>query len=88
LKWLKASNIAVDTGRNYKTDCKWQSQFVIPWLFAGPGRLPGEVFLPLNERNFMINTTYSWMGGQRWIWAVLAVLVIVVVVMKKLFKKK
>jgi hypothetical protein len=36
----------------------------------------------------MINTTYSWMGGQRWIWAVLAVLVVVVVVMKKLFKKK
>jgi hypothetical protein len=28
------------------------------------------------------------MGGQRWIWAVLAVLVVVVVVIKKLFIRK
>jgi len=25
LKWLKASDIALDSGGNYKTDCKWQS---------------------------------------------------------------
>jgi hypothetical protein len=36
----------------------------------------------------MIDDTYSWMGGQMWIWAVLAVLVVVVVVIKKLFRRK
>jgi len=30
----------------------------------------------------MINNTYEWMGGQMWIWAVLAV------VIKKLFRRK
>jgi FtsH-binding integral membrane protein len=35
-----------------------------------------------------MNHTYSWMGGQLWIWAVLAVLVVVVVVIKSLFRKK
>jgi hypothetical protein len=29
-----------------------------------------------------------YFSGQRWIWAVLAVLVVVVVVIKKLFRKK
>jgi len=36
----------------------------------------------------MLNNSYAWMGGQWWIWLMLAVLVIVVVVMKKLFKRK
>jgi hypothetical protein len=41
-----------------------------------------------NGRNFMLNNSYSWLGGQWWIWLTLAVLVVVVVVMKKLFKRK
>ena len=36
----------------------------------------------------MINTTYEWMGEQMWIWAVLAVLLVFVVVIKKLFRRK
>ena len=30
----------------------------------------------------------GWAGGQMWIWAALAVLVVVVVVFKSLFRKK
>ena len=36
----------------------------------------------------MMNQTGGWMGGQMTIWAVLAVLVVVVVVLKSLFRKK
>ena len=40
----------------------------------------------------MMNHTDGWMGGwaggQIWMWAVLAVLVVVVVVIKSLFRKK
>jgi integral membrane sensor domain MASE1 len=36
----------------------------------------------------MINNSYAWMGGQWWISAVLAVLVVVAVVIKKLFRRK
>ena len=35
-----------------------------------------------------MNQTNGLMGGQIWIWAVLAVLVVVVVVLKKVFRKK
>jgi uncharacterized membrane protein len=40
------------------------------------------------NRELMINNSYAWMGGQWWIWAVLAVLVVVAVVIKKLFRRK
>jgi uncharacterized membrane protein len=36
----------------------------------------------------MINNTYEWVGGQMWIWAVLAVLLVVAVLIKKLFRRK
>jgi hypothetical protein len=36
----------------------------------------------------MINDSYAWMGGQWWIWAALAVLLVVAVVIKKLFRRK
>jgi hypothetical protein len=36
----------------------------------------------------MMNHTYGWMGGQMWLWAVLAVLVVVVVLINSLFRKK
>jgi hypothetical protein len=36
----------------------------------------------------MMNHADGWIGGQMWIWAVLAVLVVVVVVINKLFRKK
>jgi len=36
----------------------------------------------------MINDAYGWMGGQMWIWAVLAVLLVIAVLIKKLFRRK
>jgi len=36
----------------------------------------------------MMNHAGGWMGGQMWIWVVLAVLVVVVVVIKSLTRKK
>jgi len=45
-----------------------------------------------NERSFMTNHTVGWMGGwaggQMLIWAVLAILVVVVVVIKSMIRKK
>jgi len=35
----------------------------------------------------MMNHTYGWMGGGMWLWAVLAILVVLVVVFKSLFRK-
>ena len=35
-----------------------------------------------------MNQAGGWMGGQIWLWAALAVLVVVVVVLKKLFRKR
>ncbi len=35
-----------------------------------------------------MDQTVGWMGGQMTIWAVLAVLVVVVVVLRNLFRKK
>jgi len=36
----------------------------------------------------MMNHSFGWMGGQMSIWAMLAVLVVIVVVINKLFRKK
>jgi hypothetical protein len=36
----------------------------------------------------MINNSGGWMGGGIWMWALLAVLVVVAVVIKSLFRKK
>jgi hypothetical protein len=36
----------------------------------------------------MMNHTDGWMGGQMWIWVILAVLVVVVVVIRSLTRKK
>lgn len=36
----------------------------------------------------MINTAYGWMGGQMGIWAILAVLLVIVVVIHSLSRKK
>ncbi len=36
----------------------------------------------------MMNQADGWMGGQMWMWAVLAVLVVIVVVINKLFRNK
>lgn len=36
----------------------------------------------------MMNQNFGWMGGQLSIWAVLAVLVVVVVLFNKLFRNK
>ena len=36
----------------------------------------------------MMNQAGGWMGGQMWMWTVLAVLVVVVVVINKLFRNK
>lgn len=36
----------------------------------------------------MMNHEYGWMGGGTWMWAALAVLVVVVVVANKVFRKK
>jgi len=36
----------------------------------------------------MMNHGYGWMGGQASIWAVLAILVVIVVVVNKLFRNK
>jgi hypothetical protein len=35
-----------------------------------------------------MNHSYRWMGGQMWIWVTLAVLVVLVVVFRNLFRKK
>ena len=40
-----------------------------------------------NERDVMMNQAYGWMGGEMWMWAVLAVLVVVVVVGRSLSRK-
>jgi len=40
-----------------------------------------------NERDVMMNQAYGWMGGGMWMWAVLAVLVVVVVVGRSLSRK-
>ena len=40
------------------------------------------------KKSFMMDHANGWMGGQMAIWAVLAVLVVVVVVSKSLFRKK
>ena len=36
----------------------------------------------------MMNHGFGWMGGQMSVWAVLAVLVVVVVLINKLFRRK
>lgn len=36
----------------------------------------------------MMNQTDGWMAGGVWMWAALAVLVVVVVVLKSLFRKR
>ena len=42
-----------------------------------------------NERCFMMNHTFGWMGGGMWIWTVIGVLAVVllVIVISKLSKK-
>jgi len=41
-----------------------------------------------SERDvIMMNQAYGWMGGGMWIWALLAVLVVVVVVIKSVTRK-
>jgi uncharacterized membrane protein len=42
-----------------------------------------------NERDFMMNHTYAWMGGGMWIWTALGALVVVllVVAINKVSKK-
>jgi hypothetical protein len=46
------------------------------------------ILLQHNQRRlFMMDHTSGWMGGQTAIWVVLAVLVVVVVVIKSLFRK-
>lgn len=36
----------------------------------------------------MMDRAYGWMGGGVWMWALLAVLVVIVVVVKSLTRKK
>jgi uncharacterized membrane protein len=45
--------------------------------------------LQRDERSFMMNQTYGWMGGGMWIWTLIGVVVVVllVIVIGKLSKK-
>ena len=50
--------------------------------------LPGVGLQQGIEGDFMMNDTGGWESGQMLIWAALAILVVVVVVIKSLIRKK
>ena len=58
-------------------------------IFVGTVWIADGVWSQRNERGFMMNHGYGWMGGGMWIWTVIAVLVVVllVVVINKVSKK-
>ncbi len=52
-----------------------------------PVRLSEEIS-PEQSRSSSLEKKGDWMGGQMWMWTVLAVLVVLVVVINKLFRNK